>query len=263
MFNYLLNLLLSQILGQPFLLMAIIVFIGYIAMKQKVSRALMGAAKASIGIIAMGMGSSALISNFGYLLTAVQNATGLEGAGLNTYPTMTASYEKMDAILGSGTGATWGIYTLLIACLIVEIVFILGRNRRIHLSGKDDILLFSLAILLAMALFPASQVDNLLENVRNILLLVVIFGTAGIRRGFSSQGMEKLFFTVPWREIRKMTVREYQTSKIQVVCQTAHFSYKLLFHRQQLTSLLELASPLVPEISLEGRLEGAAIPRQG
>ena len=38
MLNSILDLLLKQIFGQPFLLMAIIVFIGYIAMKQKVSR---------------------------------------------------------------------------------------------------------------------------------------------------------------------------------------------------------------------------------
>lgn len=139
MFSYLLDLLLKQILGQSFLLMAIIVFVGYIAMKQKVSRALMGAAKASIGIIAMGMGSSALISNFGYLLTAVQRATGLDGAGLNTYPTMTASYEKMDAILGSGTGATWGIYTLLIA-FIFNLILVALRKwtkiRAVYLTGN-------------------------------------------------------------------------------------------------------------------------------
>ena len=37
-----LDLLLKQIFGQPFILMAIIVFVGYIAMKQKVSKALEG-----------------------------------------------------------------------------------------------------------------------------------------------------------------------------------------------------------------------------
>lgn len=151
---------------------------------------------------------------------------------------------------------------LLMAWLVVEIVFILGRNRRVQLRGKDDLFLFSLAILLAMALFPASQVDHLVENVRNILLLVGIFGTAGIRRGFSSQGMEKLFFTVPWREIRRMTVREYQASKIQVICYTAHFSFQLLFHRCQLEQLLQLAGSQVPEICLEGRLEDIAVSRQ-
>ena len=139
MLNSILDLLLKQIFGQPFLLMAIIVFIGYIAMKQKVSKAIAGAAKASIGIIVMGMGSGALIANFGKLLTALQNATGIQGAGLNTYPTMTAGYEKMDAILGEGTGAAWGIYTLLVA-FILNLVFVALRKftriRAVYLTGN-------------------------------------------------------------------------------------------------------------------------------
>ena len=137
--QYILDLLLKQIFGQPFLLMAIIVFVGYIAMKQKFSKALMGAIKASIGILVMGMGSSALIANFGKLLTAIQTATGIQGAGLNTYPTMTASYEKMDAVLGAGTGNTWGIYTLLVA-FILNLVLVALRKwtkiRAVYLTGN-------------------------------------------------------------------------------------------------------------------------------
>lgn len=139
MLNSILDLLLKQIFGQPFLLMAIIVFIGYIAMKQKVSKAIAGAAKASIGIIVMGMGSGALIANFGKLLTALQNATGIQGAGLNTYPTMTAGYEKIDAILGEGTGAAWGIYTLLVAFILNLVLVALRkftRIRAVYLTGN-------------------------------------------------------------------------------------------------------------------------------
>ncbi len=87
----------------------------------------------------MGMGSGALITNFGKLLTALQNATGIQGAGLNTYPTMTASYEKMDAILGEGTGATWGIYVLLVAFLMNLVLVALRKwtkIRAVYLTGN-------------------------------------------------------------------------------------------------------------------------------
>lgn len=137
--DYILDLLLKQIFGQPYLLLAIVVFIGYIAMKQTVGKAIIGAFKASIGILVMGMGSGALITNFGKLLTALQNATGIQGAGLNTYPTMTASYEKMDAILGEGTGATWGIYVLLVAFLMNLVLVALRKwtkIRAVYLTGN-------------------------------------------------------------------------------------------------------------------------------
>lgn len=139
MINYLLDLLLKQIFGQPFLLMAIVVLIGYIAMNAKPMKAIVGALKASVGILAMGMGSGALITNFGYLLTAVTNATGIQGAGLNTYPTMTANYEKIDSVLGSGTGAAWGIYTLLVA-FVLNLVLVAFRKytkiRAVYLTGN-------------------------------------------------------------------------------------------------------------------------------
>lgn len=137
--DYALDLFLKQILGQPFLLMAIVVFIGYMAMKQKFSKALAGAMKAAIGILVMGMGSGALIANFGKLITALKTATGLTGAGLNTYPTMTNAYEKMDAVLGSGQGATWGIYTLL-AAFVLNLIFVALRKftkiRSVFLTGN-------------------------------------------------------------------------------------------------------------------------------
>lgn len=63
-FNWLLDLVLNQIFGQPFILIGIIVLIGYLAMNQKFSKALTGALKAAIGVIVMGMGSGALIAEF-------------------------------------------------------------------------------------------------------------------------------------------------------------------------------------------------------
>ena len=79
-----LNLFLRQILGQPFLLIPIVVLIGYLAMGQKIQKAIIGAIKASIGVLVMGMGSGALIGNFNKVITAVTTITGLKGAGLNT-----------------------------------------------------------------------------------------------------------------------------------------------------------------------------------
>ena len=139
MLNMVLDLLLKQIFGQPFILMALIVLIGYIAMGQKMSKALTGSIKASIGILVMGMGSGALIGNFGKLIVALQTSTGITGAGLNTYPTMTAGYEVMDSVLGAGTGASWGIYTLLVA-FILNLIYVALRKftriRAVYLTGN-------------------------------------------------------------------------------------------------------------------------------
>lgn len=165
MINNILDLILKQIFGQPFLLMAIIVLIGYLAMKQKLSKALMGAAKASIGILAMGMGSSALISNFGKLLTALQNATGIQGAGLNTYPTMTNAYEKMDAVLGDGTGTSWGIYTLLVAFLLNLALVALRKFtkiRAVYLTGNCMIVQAGISTYIVWRFFGLGMIPTVL-----------------------------------------------------------------------------------------------------
>ncbi len=135
----LLDLLLKQIFGQPFVLIGIIVLIGHLAMNQGMSKALTGAIKAAVGVIVMGMGAGALIGNFNKLITAIQTSTGITGAGLNTYPTMMAGYEKMDSVLGAGSGVTWGIYTLLVA-FVMNLVLVALRKwtkiRAVYLTGN-------------------------------------------------------------------------------------------------------------------------------
>lgn len=52
---------------------------------------------------------------------------------------MTAGYEKMDAILGEGTGAAWGIYTLLVAFILNLVLVALRkftRIRAVYLTGN-------------------------------------------------------------------------------------------------------------------------------
>ena len=134
-----LDLFFNQIFGQPFLLMGIIVFVGYIAMKQSIDKAISGGLKAAIGILIMGMGATVLITNFNKLLLSMQISTGIQGAGLNTYPTMINAYEKMEVVLGAGIGTSWGIYTLL-GAFIVNLLLVAFRKytkiRAVYLTGN-------------------------------------------------------------------------------------------------------------------------------
>lgn len=163
--NTIIDIVLKQIFGQPFMLMGIVVSIGYIAMGAKPIKSLVGGLKAAVGILALGMGSGALITNFGYLLTALTKVTGIKGAGLNTYPTMTAGYEKMDAILGAGTGASWGIYTLLIA-FIINLVFVALRRytkiRAVYLTGNVMIVQAGISTYIVWRFFGLGMLQTVL-----------------------------------------------------------------------------------------------------
>lgn len=201
MLESILNLLLKQIFGQPFILMAIVVLIGYLAMGQKISKALTGAAKASIGIIVMGMGSGALIANFGKLITALQTATGITGAGLNTYPTMTAGYEIMDKVLGAGTGNSWGIYTLLVA-FILNIVYVALRKftriRAVYLTGNAMIVQAGISTFLVWKFLGTGMLPTILIAAVLTSLYWGIFSTMLIKPTHEITGAD---FTVAHQQM--------------------------------------------------------------
>ena len=104
----------------------------------------------------------------------------------------------------------YGICVLALLVLAAEVWFVLKRNRQIKVKGKDDFFTFALVLLFCMALFPLDQAGALLESFRNVVLLMAVFGTLAIKRGVSDQGIEKLFFTVKWDQIREIRLEPYQ-----------------------------------------------------
>lgn len=178
--QYVLNLLLNQIFTQPFLLMAIVVFIGYTAMGQKLSKSLIGACKAAIGILVMGLGSGPLSTNFGNLLTVLKESTGLQGAGLNTYTAMTASIARIDAVLGDGVGTSWALYCLLVG-FIINIILVALRKythiKAIYLTGNCMICQCGISVFLVWHFLGTSPVVTILIAALLTALYWGIFST--------------------------------------------------------------------------------------
>ena len=152
----------------------------------------------------------------------------------------------------------WNYLTCIaaIAVIAVEVFFVLKRNKTITLKGKDDFFTFTLAVFFVIVIFPVSEMDSMLENVRNILVLVAVFGTAAIKRGFSDRGLEKICFTVPWSEMESIQIDEYQSSKIQVVCHTKNGKkFKLLFGKYILKDVLRVTQKHVAQVYMHNSLE--------
>ena len=139
--------------------------------------------------------------------------------------------------------------------LFVEVVFILKRNRKIVMKGKDDFFTFTLIVLFALMIFPLSEMGSVVESIRNILILVAIFGSAGIKRGFSEKGMEKVFYTVGWDLVQSVHIDEYQTSRIKVVCQTEKGKHKLYFSKYKLKEVLRVLEQHVSNIYIQSSLD--------
>ena len=147
------------------------------------------------------------------------------------------------------------ICAILVACLVTEVGFILKRNKKMLTKGKDDFFAFSLIVFFALIIFPLSEMDNMVENIRNILLLVTIFGSAAIKRGFSEKGVEKVCYNVPWEKIQQIHIKEYQNSKMQVICTTGKAKHKLLFSKYKLKEVLRVLEQHVSNIYIQSSLQ--------
>ena len=143
-----------------------------------------------------------------------------------------------------------------IAVIVMEIFFVLKRNKTIAVKGKDDFFTFTLAVFFVITIFPVSEMDSMLENVRNILVLVAVFGTAAIKRGFSDRGLEKICFTIPWADIASIQIDEYQSSKIEIVCHTKKGrKVKLLFGKYILKDVLRITQKHISEVYMQNSLQ--------
>ena len=89
-----------------------------------------------------------------------------------------------------------------------------------------------------------------------ISVLVAVFGTAAIKRGFSDRGLEKVCFTIPWADIASIQIDEYQSSKIQVVCHTKKGrKVKLFFAQHILKDVLRITQKHVAEVYMQNSLD--------
>ncbi len=164
----------------------------------------------------------------------------------------------MNVLKGVENNMIWNyiICIISIAVMIVEVLFILKRNRKIQLKGKDDFFAFTLVVLFILVIFPLSEMDSFVENIRNILVLVAVFGTAGIKRGFSEKGMEKICFTVKWEDIQSIQIDPYQSSKIRVTCLTKSGNKnKLFFSKYKLKDVLRVCQKHISEVYIQNSLD--------
>ena len=71
--------------------------------------------------------------------------------------------ERTSSYLQTEKPMRWGCigyWSCLLYTSIVEVVFILKRNRKIVMKGKDDFFTFTLIVLFALMIFPLSEMGS-------------------------------------------------------------------------------------------------------
>ncbi len=144
---------------------------------------------------------------------------------------------------------------VLLAFIALEVKFIVKRNRTVKLSGKDDLFTFTLVIFFAILFFPFNTQNTAIESLRNILVYTAILGSAGIKRGLSEKGVEKLMFTIPWENIQKITINEHQVHKALVTIVTEKRNFKLFYSKYNIKKVVRSFQERNIEVLIDDKIE--------
>ncbi|HCT91120.1 MAG TPA: hypothetical protein DF613_07045 [Lachnospiraceae bacterium] len=152
-------------------------------------------------------------------------------------------------------GVNYGLCVLAILAMAFELYLIVTRNRKIKVKGKDDYFSFALVLLFAVLIFPVSMEYTVLTSLRNTLIFLALFGSLGIRRGLTEDGIAKSVYTVAWDRVESVQIDEYQTAKIQAVFAVGGRRIRLLFSKAQLRAVLAELEKHVGNIYMKKSLE--------
>lgn len=149
-------------------------------------------------------------------------------------------------------------YALCILALLVlgaETYLVIKRNRTIAVKGKDDFFTLCLVMLFAMLLLRPSAEADLVESLRNTLILMALFFSMGVKRGISVRGIEKLGFVIPWEGVEAIQIAPYQMNKLVLLCTAGKRSYKLFFPKYRIKELVYEIQKYYPKVLVEESLK--------
>lgn len=123
------NVIFTQVITKPQLLLAIIVAIGYALLKRPFTTILAGAIKTTVGVMILSVGAGQLVGTFRPILVALSERFGIVGTIIDPYVGFPA------ALTALGENASWVGYTLLIALGVNIVLVMVTKMRGIFLTG--------------------------------------------------------------------------------------------------------------------------------
>ncbi len=163
----LIDILISQVLGQAPFLMGIIVLIGYLMQKKGLSTALTGFIKASVGFMILQVGTGGLVQTFSPILVALQNRFGINGAVMDPYVALSSANEAL------GDNVAYVGYALIIGFVWNIILVALSKITKIRtLQITGHVMFVQTSILMWMVFYLLGQVTWV-----NVVVSGILIGT--------------------------------------------------------------------------------------
>ena len=149
----LIDILISQVLGQAPFLMGIIVLIGYLMQRKGLSTAITGFIKASVGFMILQVGTGGLVQTFSPILVALQNRFGINGAVMDPYVALSSANEAL------GDNVAYVGYALIIGFVWNIILVALSKITKIRtLQITGHVMFVQTSILMWMVFYLLDQV---------------------------------------------------------------------------------------------------------
>lgn len=139
--------------------------------------------------------------------------------------------------------------------VLLEIRWILVSNKKIELVGKDDYFLFALLLAAAVCLCPVTLDGSIMAEIRSMLVFLALFGSLGVKRGLTSEGIIKFGYNISWSLVDTVKVEEYQMAKIKVTYSYGDKKASLLFHKYDLKKVLAVTEKYTDTIYIQPALE--------
>ena len=148
----------------------------------------------------------------------------------------------------------YSIIFVSLALLLWEAVTIVRRNKKILIKGNDDIFLLMIILGILMFLLQPSKDAIMASAIASISVLLALLFQLAIKRGFSKEGFQKLFYCIPWEHIEEVQIEKENMSRIKVHVITNGGKRSLLFLYKDLQNIIRLIQKQSIRVYLDGEL---------
>jgi len=150
------NVIFSQFLTIPSLLLAVIVAVGYALLKRPFAKVVSGAIKTAVGVLILQVGSSQLQTTFRPLIELLAKRLHLVGTIIDPYAANPAAMQFL------GDRAAWVGYVILIGLAVNVLLVLTGKFKAIFLTGHILFLQSALVTALVAYTFGLGLVPTIL-----------------------------------------------------------------------------------------------------
>ena len=119
-----------------------------------------------------------------------------------------------------------------------EAYTIFTRNRKIEIKGRDDLFLFVLLLGFFMILLAPKEGAEIATAVASVSVLAAMLFQLTVKRGITKQGVQKLFFCIPWDLIQEVKIEMIEMSRSKAYFVTAERTYSLIFLNRDIRKVI-------------------------